>query len=388
MKTYVIGLGCLLLSHFTFAQETYKEKKITQEQSQYVSEYDYDTKVDLKPHKFGKKPKNIILMIGDGMGISQITAGYVANGGNLFLENFPVSGFMKTSSANAFTTDSAAGGTAIASGQKTNNGAIGVDVNDTPIKSILHYAEEKKMSTGLVSTSAITHATPASFIAHVPKRSQYEDIAEDFLDTDIDLFIGGGKKHFENREDGQNLLEALKAKGYQLCYDIEDFSEIQSGKLAALTAPEHNGRVHERGNMLELSTAKSIDILSQNRKGYFLMVEGSQIDWGGHQNSVDYIVEEMIDFDKSVGVALQKIANDKETLIIVTADHETSGMAVKKGNPEKRTLDVIFSSKSHTPVMVPIFAVGPGAEHFSGIMDNTELFEKMYQLLIEQNTDI
>ncbi len=153
------------------------------------------------PQKFkSKKPKNVVFLIGDGMGISQIFAGLTANHGHLFLENCKYIGFSKTQSADNYITDSAAGGTALSAGVKTYNGAIGVDANKKPVKTILEEAEEKGLATGLVSTSAITHATPASFIAHQPNRNMYEEIAADFLKTDIDVFIGGGYRSFHQKK--------------------------------------------------------------------------------------------------------------------------------------------------------------------------------------------
>jgi alkaline phosphatase len=173
------------------------------------------------PQKFkGKTPKNVILFIGDGMSVSQVQAGYTANKGQLFLQNFKHMGFANTSSADKYITDSAAGGTALSPEQKTYNGAIGVDVNKNPVKTILEEAEEKGLATGLVSTSSITHATPASFIAHQESRNMYEEIAADFLKTDIDVFIGGGYKHFTERKDGRNLAEELKQKGYRVEQDM------------------------------------------------------------------------------------------------------------------------------------------------------------------------
>jgi alkaline phosphatase len=138
----------------------------------------------------------------------------------------------------------------------------------------------------------------------------------------------------------------------------------------------------ERGDMLPVATNTAIDILSNNKKGFFLMVEGSQIDWGGHAGSTIYIVEEMLDFDRTVGKALEFAANNKETLVIVTADHETGGMAIVDGNYETGMVKGEFPTGSHTGVMVPVFAYGPGAEQFTGIMDNTDIPNRIRKLLL------
>lgn len=341
--------------------------------------------VKIYPQKFkAKKPKNIILMIGDGMGVSQVFAGITANGGSLFLDNFKHIGFSKTQSADNFTTDSAAGGTALSAGEKTYNGAIGVDIDKNPVKTILEEAEERGLFTGLVSTTAITHATPASFIAHQGSRSSYEDIAADFMKTDIEVFIGGGYDHFAKRADGRNLVDELKAKGYTVEQDMEKIRDIKSGKLAGLVAPEHAGRVAERKDMLPVATQTAINILSAGKKGFFLMVEGSLIDFGGHDGSTVYVVEDMLDFDKAIGKALEFAAGNGETLIIVTADHETGGMTVLGGDFKTGRVRGEFSTTNHSPVMVPVFAYGPGAQNFTGIMENTDIHKKMVELLFKK----
>jgi len=376
--------GILMLAMLSATgQETYKEGQSKTNNPAFQTRDFYPVKTYPEKVK-GKRPKNIILLIGDGMGADHVFAGITANGGKLFLDNFRHIGFSKTQSADKYITDSAAGGTALATGVRTYNGAISVDVNRKPLKTILEEAEAQKLATGLVSTSAITHATPASFIAHQGARSSYEAIAADFLKTDIDVFIGGGYKHFADREDGRNLIEELEKNGYQVLQDMHAITQVNSGKLAGLTAPEHNPRVAERGdNMLPQAVRTAVRILSNNKKGFFLMVEGSQIDWGGHAMNTIYVVEEMLDFDRAIGEALDFAARDRETLVIVTADHETGGMSVTGGNLYTGMVQGSFTSDDHTAVMVPVFAWGPGAEEFMGIMDNTDVHKKMKKLLLK-----
>jgi alkaline phosphatase len=328
------------------------------------------------------KPKNIILLIGDGMGLSQIQSGLTVNFGQLNLLEFKSIGLSRTQSASNYITDSGAGGTAISTGFKTYNGAIGVNADSVRVKTILEYAEEKGLSTGLISTSAITHATPASFIAHNINRDDYQGIALDFLKTDIDVFIGGGKNHFTVRDDKRNLAAELVKKGYFVTFSMDTVRSVSEGKLAALTAPEHNASILEgREDMLPVSVNTALKILNKNRKGFFLMVEGSQIDWGGHANNTGYVATEVIDFDKAIGIALTFAKNYGNTLVIVTADHETGGMAITNGNFEEGKVSALFSTTNHTGVMVPVFAYGPGSELFQGIQQNTDLFKKMMQLL-------
>jgi len=320
-------------------------------------------------------------MIGDGMGISQVFAGMTANGNHLFLENFKHIGFSKTQSADNYITDSAAGGTALSCGIKTYNGAIGVNIDTVKVANIREIAEIMGKATGVVSTSAITHATPASYIAHQGSRASYEDIAADFLNSGVDVFIGGGYKHFSERKDGRNLIVELKQKGYQVLTNIDSIRNIKDGKLAGLTASEHNGRVAERGTMLQVATQTALNILDNDKDGFFLMVEGSQIDWGGHQNDTRYIVEEMLDFDKTIGIALEFAAKNEETLIIVTADHETGGMSLVGGDFNSGMVKGAFSTGNHTAIMVPVFAFGPEAEKFTGFMENTAIAEKLKKLI-------
>ena len=379
MKNLLVAL-CLLLAFPALAQENYKTLSKEDSLKIYVGKTTYAVKTYTETHKV-QKPKNIIFMIGDGMGVSAVHAGLTANGGQLYLNNFKHLGFVTTNSASNYVTDSAAGGTALSSGYKTYNGAIGVDTDTVARPTILEKAEAKGFATGLVSSSAITHATPASFIAHQPSRNHYEAIAGDFLKTDIDVFIGGGYKHFTDREDGRNLENELKSKGYTVLQDINQIDRFKSGKLAGLTAPEHNPRMDERKDMLPRATRKAIELLSQNKKGFFLMVEGSQIDWGGHQNNTIYIVEEMLDFDHCIGRALEFASKNNETLIVVTADHETGGLGINNGELDQKTVKGEFTTGGHTGVMVPVFAFGPGAEHFTGIMDNTDIPKKMMELL-------
>ncbi len=332
------------------------------------------------------KPKNIILMIGDGMGVSQITAGMYRNGNKLNLERIKTIGLHKNSSSDNLVTDSAAGATAFATGVKTYNGAIGVTADSIPIETILEKAKKNNMATGLVATSTIVHATPASFFAHVKSRKMYEDIAESFLKGDVDFFVGGGLKYFTNREkDDRNIMEELKEKGYQMSsYFEKDFSDVKvdsTKKFGYLTSSSDPLTVEQGRKYLTPATQIAIDFLNnRSDDGFFLMVEGSQIDWGGHSNKTDYIISEMIDFDKAIGAALDFIENDKETLLIVTADHETGGFAINQGS----TMDTIkgaFTSDYHTAALIPVFAKGPGAELFNGIYENTAIYDKMNKLM-------
>lgn len=328
---------------------------------------------------FDSQAKNIIFLIGDGMGVAQVFAGVTANHGALNITQMPFTGFSQTQSADDYVTDSAAGGTALSSGQRTYNGALAVDTDTLPIPTILEISNKKGYATGLVSSSSITHATPASFIAHQPHRDMAEEIAADFLNVDIDVFIGGGRKFFAERKDGRNLLEELKEKGYQVYTSVDDASDTNTGKLAILTAENHNETYPARGEMLPEATEKAIQILQNNKDGFFLMVEGSMIDWGGHDNDTEFVIQEMLDFDRAVAKALAFASSNKETLVVITADHETGGMSLEGGDISKGKVSADYTTGGHTAVMVPVFAYGAGAEKFTGVYKNTDVFKKMME---------
>jgi len=326
----------------------------------------------------GKKPKNIILMIGDGMGLAQIYAGMTANKGTLFLGNFKHVGFSRTSSANRYVTDSGAGGTAIATGHKTNNSSIGVDSLKRPVPSILEIAQANGLATGIVVTTNILDATPAAFVAHVPDRSMMSEIAIDFTETGPDVFIGGGIEYFKNRTDKRDLLAELSGKGYKICDTITELVKVKSGKLAGFLT---ENRVSKRGDQLPITSEVALDILDDHKKGFFLVVEGSEIDGGGHNNDMAYTVEEMLDFDRAVGKALEFASLNGRTLVVVTGDHETGGLTIVDGDLSSGKITGRFSTTGHTGVMLPVFAYGPGAQEFGGIDENTSFFNIFIRLL-------
>ncbi len=375
-----VSILIVLFSFSGYSQEEYKDPKNKALKETYSGGPFYE--VSHYPQKFSKKsPKNIILMIGDGMGLAHVFASMTANRGHLFLENFKQIGFSRTNSSDDYITDSAAGATALSAGIKTYNGAVGVDPDKKVVPGIRELAEKKGLKTGLVSTSAITHATPACFIAHTESRGNYEDIAAQFLTTNIDVFIGGGINNFEKRKDGRNLTNELKDKGYQVLYKISDIQKVKSGKLAGLTAESHNPIMPERGEMLVPATETAISLLSQSKKGFFLMVEGSEIDFLAHENITPGVVLETLDFDRAIGSALKFAASNGETLIIVTADHETGGMSINGGDYKTGMVTAKYTSGEHTGIAVPIYAFGPGAEEFTGFMENTDIAKKMMKLL-------
>jgi alkaline phosphatase len=336
------------------------------------------------------KPLNIIFLIGDGMGLSSVSTAFYYGEDVPAFTRFENIGLQQTSTAREKVTDSAASGTALATGTKTYNGAIGVDTTLTPHQSIVELTSDMGWSTGVVATSTISHATPASFYAHVPQRMMEDEIAAQLLDSDIDFFAGGGLDKFIARRDSVNLLPIAAEKGFR----------VDTVKLAApgtLDAEKKYGfllardgmppRPLGRGDFLPDATRLAIDHLSQNPEGFFLMVEGSQIDWAGHANNTPYLVAEMLDFDKTIEAALDFAEKDGHTLVVVTADHETGGVALapkvnqERGYANYADIDPVYATTQHSATLIPVFAYGPGSEQFRGIYQNTDIFHKMKALV-------
>jgi len=340
------------------------------------------TVTDAQSVKFSKRPKNIILLIGDGMGPSQVTAGLTLSDNTFVLKKFKYAGYCTTFSYDRYVTDSAAAGTAIACGVKTKNGMLGMTPDSIPVPSIMEIAKKNGIATGLVSTSAVTHATPASFISKNAGRGNYEEIALDFMSGKIDVFIGGGSDHFNKRKDGRDLTSDLTRMGYDVVYTLNDLKLSGSNKIAGLLDKEHMARsVDGRYGMLAEMTAKAIEALSRSDKGFILMVEGSQIDFAGHEGNLEWNISEVLDFNDAVSVAYEFADRTGNTLVVVTADHETGGLALTGGSLEKKSVQGIYPTGNHTAVIVPVFSYGPGAEKFTGILDNTDFFPAFKTLL-------
>ncbi len=330
---------------------------------------------------FGAEPtpwaRNAVLVIGDGMGVTHLTAGLVSAGGNLAVERFGVVGLSRTSSADKLVTDSAAAATAMACGVKTRNGAIGVDVDGRSVPSLVELARARSLRTGVVVTSRITDATPAAFLAHRPLRAQEEEIALDIAASGADLLIGGGRCFFTARPDRRYLLGELAANGYEIVEDRSRLATAGGEKLVALLAQDDLPRVTQgRGDVLPAAVSVALQRLSGER-GFFLLVEGSQIDVAAHEQDGRGVTAEVVDLDRAVARLLDFAASDGQTLVILTADHETGGMALTGGSIAGRDVEAGFVSKKHTATMVPVFAFGPGAEAFAGIYENTEIFTKI-----------
>lgn len=333
--------------------------------------------------------KNVIFLIGDGMGLSQVVLArtrVAGVDGKLHMERMPVVGIVRTHAANAFVTDSAASGTALATGFKTNNGMISVLPDGRRVKTILESMQDKGARTGLVATSTITHATPAVFASHVRSRGNEVEIAAQLLENKIDVLIGGGRFFFlpqsekgGKREDGRNLIDEAKSSGFVYAQNKEELRAAKGKKLLCLLKMGSLSTNRDEP-MLDELTSEAIGRLKGDR-GFFLMVEGSKIDWACHGNDARYCLKEMLLFDEAVKVAMEFALEDKETLVIVTADHETGGLVINGRNSETGELELNWSNKGHTATPVPLYALGPGAEEFSGVYDNTEVPKRIAKLL-------
>ena len=348
------------------------------EDDKYHVETPYQTVIVKQPKS--RKIKNVIFMIGDGMSMEAVTVGWTLNGGHLNMDNFPVAGYSRTYCADKLITDSCAGGAALAGGEKTKYGYIGQDADGKPFYTLLHQAQAKGKKTGLVVTCRINDATPADFVCHSPDRHLEAEIAEQYVDSGVDFIVGGGRQFWDEREDGRNLISEMKARGYNFVEKREDLAKVHSGKLLGLFAPLDMDPVLDRGPVLEDATMKAIELLD-NKKGFFLMVEGSQIDDWAHRQKVGYMAEELFDFDKTIGKVLEWAEKDGHTLVVVTADHGTGGITLIDGSLDDRTVNVHFSTKGHHGIVVPVFAWGPHAEDFGGVMENAELSNRIRKLI-------
>lgn len=329
---------------------------------------------------YSQKPKNIILMIGDGMSTPQVYAAMLTSENPTSFERFPITGLVKTYSKSHKITDSAAGGTAIATGHKTNNGMIGMNSDSIPVPSVLETLSEKGMKTGVVATSYITHATPASFVAKNINRNNYEEIAMDFAKTDkVNILIGGGKKHFTERKDGINLIDKMVSEGWSY-YDTL-INTNQNDKIMILASDDHLPSYPTRGDFLPEASIMAINALNRSENGFFLMIEGSQIDFAAHNSDSTYLVNEMHDFDNTINKVFDFAEKDGNTLVIVTADHETGGLTMIDPNGRYTETCFKFSTGSHSPLLVPLFAFGPGADKFSGIIENTDIIKIILNIM-------
>ncbi len=329
-------------------------------------------------------PTNVILIVGDGMGVAQVYSSVVAaHGNNSAFLRFPYTGFSRTYSRNKYRTDSSAGGTALMTGHKVDNYHVNWGPDSTRYNTIFDDAKKYGMSTGFVVTSSVLDATPATTYGHVPYRKMFDTLSLQMAQCQHSVMIGGGRKYFrkENRKDGLAPLDTLARRGYTVVNTLDSMTRFQGDKLVALLYEGDPLTAPARGNVLYQGAKKALAMLSRNPKGFALMIEGSQIDWACHNNDSAYLRAEMADFEEMLHAVLDFAQRDGHTLVVVTADHETGGVTLPTGDIEKGQNEVKFLWGDHTGCMVPVFAMGPGAHYFSGIQENIDIPEKIRWLM-------
>ena len=355
-----------------------------------------------------KKAKNVILLIGDGMSASQITSYRLLKegpNGRIAMDRFPISGIVLTHSADAIITDSASSATAYSTGSKTKNSYLGVDKDGQILENLTEKLDDFGFISALISTSEVTHATPAAFSSHVDSRRDTDEISSQMLESKVATILGGGRNFFlppekgGKRKDKRNLLEEAKKSHKILTHKNQlVISNINpSEKILGLFANEH---LRDEGTpdnhpseptlteMLKFSLERAKAAIDNQCRGSFIMVEGSQVDWAGHANNIDYLERELGEFDEATRYALDYAKNNQNTLVVVTADHETGGLLIEPialsyytGNNIKFSFNTAIGGGSHTGAPVPVYAYGPGSMNFSGTLDNTDVYHAIVNAL-------
>ena len=372
-----------------------------------------------------KEPvENVIYLIGDGMGFGAVSSLLLTEEGLTGFEMEPVIGLNETTSANNYVTDSPAGGTALATGTRTNNGYLGVDPDGNPLTSILKTAQSLGKKTGIVVNTVLTEATPGAFYAGVLSRKESYRIAEQFVESGVDVAIGSGLSAFVNRPDSVDLTASLIEKGYEVYLDwasvlrteaerfvgILPMGDVHRRNTTSKTAGAADGAevclaaqlaaaadlqadasekadslVCDPTTYLTQATAKALQTLEKNSpNGFFLMIESAIIDGYGHNNDSEGMILEMQEFDATLKLLVNYVTTHPNTLLVVTADHETGGTSVGYRSiraDEPAAVQLTFSTKGHTGTVVPVFAYGPGAELFGGVMKNYQIPQKIQDLI-------
>ncbi len=362
---------------------------------------------------FASTPKNIILVLADGMGVAQWQAGAIGNGGSLQVGRMTHAGLMTTNPLDSFCGDAPSHCTALACGINSHKGAVGVDKDNQPVKNIIEMAKEAGIATGIVSSNTLVEGSNVPFIGHSKNRMMTDEITAQYVDTGVDVFIGAGEGFFthsvkgfgpptgaarapqggggsqmtfEPRADKRDLLEELRQKGYQVLHSWEEIKQVRSGKVAGFTHKVQipnlaNGR---DPNMYPDEVSLALNLLSQNSKGFFLMTSSMFVDRASHNSQTELLVKEVINLDMAIGRALDFADKHANTLVIVAGSPEASGMTLVGGDIQNRKVEAKWTMPgmaNHSGIMVPYFAYGAGAEQFGGTMLNTQLFEQMKSLL-------
>lgn len=340
----------------------------------YTTPYPYET-VKVQQPPVTNEVRNVIFLIGDGMGLEQVSCAWVLNHGKLNLDNMTVLGLSRTYSLSDLITDSAAGGTALAVGEKTANSHVGTDPEGRPLYSMLVKAQEAGKKTGVAVTCHLADATPADFCCHSDDRYKYDEVIAGYAVSGVDYIAGGGRDYFcKNRKDGRDIADEMARKGYAVATD--EVALMGAGlPILALLSDDNLPVALERGDLFRHMVAKGLQELSAQSgdKGFVFMIEGSSIDDWQHENRIDKAMEELLDFDRTLGDVLQWAAADGHTLVVVTADHATGALTLQDGNLQEGRIEVAFGNDSHNGIAVPYYVWGPGSDRFGGILENAEL---------------
>ena len=375
MKKFTLSLLMLGLAIAVSAQnQPYKEIKASQGEVYAKQQESYTP--SFKNDGSNAKVRNVILLIGDGMGMGAVNAAMYANGGELTMTNLRTFGYVRTQSADNFTTDSAASGTAYACGVKTNNGYVGVGTDGEALENLPEKLAKLGYISGVVSTDDLNGATPAAFFAHEQARGNSTAIWADLPESVLSFASAGTQAVYEKQS--LKTQEAIKEK-FEVVYSPSDAAVAESDRLLYLPA---SVKADDRGDYLPETTEMAIKYLSERaKKGFFLMVEGARIDKEEHSNNLKGTVFETLDFDKAVEAAVRFAEADGHTLVIISADHETGAVSLTRGVPADGYAVGTFTSKGHSPMMVPLFAFGPKSYFFTGTQENSDVSNKIYSIL-------
>ena len=362
----LLAIGLILT-----ACKTKQTREQEPELQYYSTEGTYDI-VSVQMPPVTNEVRNVIFLIGDGMGLEQVSCAWTLNKGKLNLDNMPYIGISRTYSADNLITDSAAGGTALAVGEKTANGHVGCTPDNQPLYSMLDKAAKLGKKTGVVVTCHMADATPCDFCCHDESRYHYDAVIADYAECGVDFIAGGGRDYFgPKREDSRDIVEEMKAKGYNYA-TTEDELKAAPLPVLGLLSDDNLPVAKERGDMFRHMVARALELLSKDEKGFAMMIEGSCIDDWLHANDIEKAMEELLDFDRTLGDVLQWAAADGHTLVVVTADHATGALTLQDGDLAEGKIGVAFGNDSHNGIAVPVYAWGPGSDAFTGIRENAQ----------------
>lgn len=380
-KTFALAFGALLaLASCRQAPAPAAEEP---ELQYYRTERTYDIVSVTEPAQ-DAEIRNLIVLIGDGMGLEHVSCAWTLNHGKLNLDNMSHTGISRTYCTDHLITDSGAGGTALAAGQKTAYSHVGTAPDTTDLYSILVKAQQLGKKTGVAVTCHFADATPCDYCCHNEYRYNQEDLIADYAECGVDYLAGGGLDWFTDvrRTDGRDITAEMAAAGYTVALTEAELMGAELPVIGILS-PDNLPVALERGDLFRRMVGRGLETLSAaaGEKGFVMMIEGSCIDDWCHENQIDRAMEELLDFDRTLGDVLAWAEKDGHTLVVVTADHNTGALTLQDGDLATGEIGVAFGSDSHNGIAVPIYAWGPGSRRFTGIRENAEWGKLMMELV-------